>query len=130
MVRASKAAPFVWHWSTLYPPARRAGDLVPVGRGGERRAIAPANPGLGGVPYVTPTPWAAIQYLGHARPRPDRHSQNAFRFVVEGEGVWTVVNGARLSDYDLDAASLLDGWTRRHVVAHVSYNAALCRLLE
>ena len=22
-----------------------------------------------------------------------RHSQNAFRFVVEGEGVWTVVNG-------------------------------------
>ncbi|TCO54366.1 hypothetical protein EV192_109347 [Actinocrispum wychmicini] len=41
----------------------RAGGLVPVGRGGERRAIALANPGLGGAPYATPTLWAAIQYL-------------------------------------------------------------------
>ena len=90
----SKAVPFVWRWSTLYPLAQRAGDLVPVGRGGERRAIALANPGLGGVPYATPTLWAAIQYLGPKETAPEhRHSQNAFRFVVEGEGVWTVVNG-------------------------------------
>src|SRR6478672_5449823 len=89
-----RAVPFVWKWSTLYPLAERAGDLVPVGRGGERRAIALANPGLGGVPYVTPTLWAAIQYLGPKETAPEhRHSQNAFRFVVEGEGVWTVVNG-------------------------------------
>lgn len=76
-------------------PARAARrDLVPVGRGGERRAISLANPGLGGVPYVTPTLWAAIQYLGPKETAPEhRHSQNAFRFVVEGEGVWTVVNG-------------------------------------
>ena len=90
----SKAVPYVWRWSTLYPLAQRAGDLVPVGRGGERRAIALANPGLGGVPYATPTLWAAIQYLGPKETAPEhRHSQNAFRFVVEGEGVWTVVNG-------------------------------------
>ena len=91
---APRAVPFVWKWSTLYPLAQRAGDLVPVGRGGERRAIALANPGLGGAPYVTPTLWAAIQYLGPRETAPEhRHSQNAFRFVVEGEGVWTVVNG-------------------------------------
>ncbi len=90
----SRAVPFVWKWDTLYPLAQRAGDLVPVGRGGERRAIALANPGLGGVPYVSPTLWAAIQYLGPKETAPEhRHSQNAFRFVVEGEGVWTVVNG-------------------------------------
>ncbi|MEV0700202.1 cupin domain-containing protein [Saccharopolyspora sp. NPDC050389] len=89
-----KAVPHVWRWSTLYPLAQRAGDLVPVGRGGERRAIALANPGLGGVPHATPTLWAAIQYLGPKEVAPEhRHSQNAFRFVVEGEGVWTVVNG-------------------------------------
>jgi len=40
---APSAVPFVWKWSTLYPLAQRAGDLVPVGRGGERRAIALAN---------------------------------------------------------------------------------------
>ena len=94
MTPTSKAVPFVWKWSTLYPLAQRAGELVPVGRGGERRAIALANPGLGGAPYATPTLWAAIQYLGPEETAPEhRHSQNAFRFVVEGEGVWTVVNG-------------------------------------
>jgi maleylpyruvate isomerase len=36
-----------------------------------------------------------------------------------------------LTDADLDGASLLPGWTRRHVVAHVGYNArAIARLVE
>ena len=89
-----RARPHVWRWSELYPLAQRAGDLVPVGRGGERRAIALANPGLGGRPYASPTLWAAIQYLGPHEVAPEhRHTQNAFRFIIEGEGVWTVVNG-------------------------------------
>lgn len=84
----------VWKWATLYALAERAGDLVPVGRGGERRAIALANPGLPGTAYATPTLWAAIQYLGSGEEAPShRHSQSAFRFVVEGEGVWTNVDG-------------------------------------
>jgi gentisate 1,2-dioxygenase len=107
---APKAVPHVWRWSTLYPLAQRSGDLVPVGRGGERRAIALANPGLPGRAYVSPTLWAAIQYLGPRETAPEhRHSQNAFRFVVEGEGVWTVVNGdpVRMSRGDL---LLTPGW--------------------
>jgi len=88
------AVPALWRWSTLYPLAERAGELVPVGRGGERRAIALANPGLPGNPYATPTLWAAIQYLGPKETAPaHRHTQTAFRFVVEGEGVWTNVEG-------------------------------------
>ena len=91
---APRAQPYVWRWNELYPLAKRAGDLVPVGRGGERRAIALANPGLDGLPFATPTLWAAIQYLGPHEVAPEhRHTQNAFRFVLEGEGVWTVVNG-------------------------------------
>jgi len=87
------ALPHVWRWQHLLRLAERAGDLVPVGRGGERRAIALANPGLGGAPYATPTLWAAIQYLNPREDAPvHRHTQNAFRFVVEGEGVWTVVD--------------------------------------
>ena len=36
-----------------------------------------------------------------------------------------------LTDADLDGNSLLPGWTRRHVVAHVGYNArAVARLVE
>jgi gentisate 1,2-dioxygenase len=88
------AVPMLWRWSTLYPLAERSGRLVPVGRGGERRAIALANPGLPGTAYATPTLWCAIQYLGPREEAPaHRHSQTAFRFVVEGEGVWTNVDG-------------------------------------
>ena len=72
---------------------------MPVGRGGERRAIALANPCLGGRPFATPTLWAAIQYLMPGEDAPEhRHTQHAFRFVVEGEGVWTVVGGDPVAD--------------------------------
>lgn len=47
--------PHLWRWERLPELADQAGDLVPVGRGGERRAIAPANPSLGGGPFATPT---------------------------------------------------------------------------
>jgi gentisate 1,2-dioxygenase len=88
------ATAHVWRWQNLLRLARRSGELVPVGRGGERRAIALANPGLGGAPFAVPTLWAAIQYLNPREDAPvHRHTQHAFRFVVEGEGVWTVVDG-------------------------------------
>jgi gentisate 1,2-dioxygenase len=94
----SRAMPHLWRWSDLRRLAARAGDLVPVGRGGERRAIALANPSLGGRPFATPTLWAAIQYLMPGEDAPEhRHTQHAFRFVVEGEGVWTVVGGDPVS---------------------------------
>ena len=90
----SRAVPHRWRWERLRALAARAGELVPVGRGGERRAIALANPGLAGRPFATPTLWAAIQYLGPREEAPaHRHSQTAFRFVVDGEGVWTNVEG-------------------------------------
>jgi gentisate 1,2-dioxygenase len=93
-VPAPAARPHRWRWSEVLPLAEDAGKLVPVGRGGERRAIAYANPGLGGQPYATPTLWAAVQYLGADEvATAHRHSQSAFRFVLHGEGVWTVVDG-------------------------------------
>jgi gentisate 1,2-dioxygenase len=54
--------------------------------------------------------WCAIQYLGPRETAPEhRHAQNTFRFVIEGEGVWTVVNGdpVRMSRGDL---LLTPGW--------------------
>lgn len=90
----SRAVPHLWRWENLRRLAAQAGEIVPVGRGGERRAIALANPSLEGRPFATPTLWAAIQYLMPGEDAPEhRHTQHAFRFVVEGEGVWTVVGG-------------------------------------
>lgn len=115
----SKATPHLWRWERLVELVGQAGRIVPVGRGGERRAIALANPGLGGKPYATPTLWAAIQYLMPGEDAPEhRHTQHAFRFVVEGEGVWTVVNGdpVRMSRGDFLPQS---GWNW-----HAHHNAA------
>jgi gentisate 1,2-dioxygenase len=94
----SRAVPHLWKWENLVRLAEQAGEIVPVGRGGERRAIALANPSLGGRPFATPTLWAAIQYLMPGEDAPEhRHTQHAFRFVVEGSGVWTVVGGDAVS---------------------------------
>jgi gentisate 1,2-dioxygenase len=115
----SKASPHLWRWDRLKALAAQAGRIVPVGRGGERRAIALANPSLGGKPYATPTLWAAIQYLMPGEDAPEhRHTQHAFRFVVEGEGVWTVVNGdaVRMSRGDFLPQA---GWNW-----HAHHNAA------
>lgn len=115
----SKAAAHLWRWERLKALAAQAGRIVPVGRGGERRAIALANPSLGGKPYATPTLWAAIQYLMPGENAPEhRHTQHAFRFVVEGEGVWTVVNGdaVRMSRGDFLPQA---GWNW-----HAHHNAA------
>lgn len=115
----SKATPHLWRWDRLNELAAEAGHLVPVGRGGERRAIALANPSLGGRPFATPTLWAAIQYLMPGENAPEhRHTQHAFRFIVEGEGVWTVVNGdsVRMSRGDFLPQG---GWNW-----HAHYNAA------
>ena len=76
-------------------PAGRAQRRAGAGRARRRAAGDRAGqPGLPGTAYATPTLWAAIQYLGPRETAPaHRHTQTAFRFVVEGEGVWTNVEG-------------------------------------
>ncbi len=86
--------PWLWKWSTILPLAERAGDLITIERGGDRRVLAFANPGLNGLPYTSSTLWGAIQYLGpHEKAPAHRHTPSALRFVIEGEGVWTTVQG-------------------------------------
>jgi gentisate 1,2-dioxygenase len=86
--------PWLWKWSTLLPLAERAGDVVTIDRGGDRRVLALANPGLGGLPFTSTTLWGAIQFLGPGESAPaHRHSPSAIRFVMQGRGVYTTVNG-------------------------------------
>lgn len=86
--------PYIWRWDTVRDLAARAGTLVPVGGGGDRRVLALAHPDLGGRPFASPTLWAGIQFLnGREAAPPHRHTPGALRFVIEGSGVWTMVNG-------------------------------------
>lgn len=95
-----RPATLAWQWqgTTLRRLATRAGELVPIDRGGDRRVLSIANPGLGGAPWATPTLWGAIQHLGpHEGAPAHRHSPAAIRFVLEGSGVWTTVEGDSIS---------------------------------
>jgi len=86
--------PWLWRGETLRGLAFRAGALVPIGRGGDRRVLSLTNPGLGGAPFASSTLWGAIQYLGPRESAPGhRHTPGAIRFVLDGTGVWTTVNG-------------------------------------
>ncbi|MEC3997081.1 cupin domain-containing protein [Actinacidiphila sp. DG2A-62] len=86
--------PHLWAGETIRNLAREAGALVPVEGGGDRRVLALAHPDLNGKPFATPTLWAGIQFLnGREAAPPHRHSPGALRFVMEGSGVWTMVNG-------------------------------------
>ncbi len=90
----NRLSPHLWHWKALEELAERAGDLVPVDRGGDRRVLALAHPDLNGKPFATHTLWGAVQYLRGGELAPShRHSPAALRFVLRGRGVWTLVNG-------------------------------------
>ena len=89
-----RLTPHIWRWKTLRDLAERSGDLVGIERGGDRRVLSLAHPDLGGLPFATHTLWGAVQFLGGGELAPaHRHTPAALRFVLEGSGVWTLVNG-------------------------------------
>jgi gentisate 1,2-dioxygenase len=92
------SVPYRWSAKQLRSLGERAGRLVGIDRGGDRRVLACANPGLGGAPYAVSTLWAAVQYLGPHEVAPaHRHTPAALRFILEGTGVWTLVDGDPLA---------------------------------
>jgi gentisate 1,2-dioxygenase len=89
-----RLTPHIWRWKTLRDLAERSGDLVGIDRGGDRRVLSLTHPDLGGLPFATHTLWGAVQFLRGGELAPaHRHTPAALRFVLEGSGVWTLVNG-------------------------------------
>jgi gentisate 1,2-dioxygenase len=83
-----------WRGSDLMPLLERLGREVDLGAGGPRRTLRLHDPGL---PHgTTNTFWASIQVIlpGEVATA-HRHSANAFRFVIQGSGAWTTVDGER-----------------------------------
>ena len=81
----SPVKPYLWRWADLRRLAHKAGDLVPIERGGERRVLGLVNPGLGGKHAATRTLWAAVQIVKPGEIAPcHRHSPSAIRFIIEG----------------------------------------------
>src|SRR5439155_33350 len=90
-----RAIAHMWPSALLEAMVREAGEAVPIGE--ERRALQLFNPGLEGQWATTNTMIAAIQLLlpGEVA-RAHRHTPTAIRFIMEGEGAYTSVDGERV----------------------------------
>jgi gentisate 1,2-dioxygenase len=83
----------LWKWDKIEPLVRSTPDFVAPGKGAERRILRIANPGVAEL-TATHTISIAFQYLlpGEVAPA-HRHSPNAMRFMIDGQGAYTTVNG-------------------------------------
>ena len=93
--RVTRAVPHLWRWQDARPLLLEAARLVPIEQA-ERRVLVLDNPGLAGAYAITSTLYAGLQIIlpGEAAPR-HHHTPTALRFVVEGAGAFTTVDGVR-----------------------------------
>src|SRR5262249_38515802 len=90
-----EAIAYQWKWSLLKEVVKQSARAVPVGD--ERRAMQLFTPGLNGQWATTNTLIAAVQVLlpGEVA-RAHRHSPAAIRFIIEGDGAYTAVEGEKV----------------------------------
>lgn len=87
------AQPYKWSHRGWYPALQTAGELVTAEQA-ERRVLLLENPSFAGEMRIAATLHAGLQMLlpGESA-QPHRHSQAALRFILEGSGAVTTING-------------------------------------
>ena len=88
--------PFAWRYAAIRDHLMRAGELTPIEKA-ERRVLVLSNPGLGLERMMaTPSIYLGLQLILPGETAPNhRHSPSAVRFVIEGSGGFTSVNGEK-----------------------------------
>lgn len=89
------AVPKAWSYDAVRPRIMEAGELV-TAEDAFRRVIVLENPSYAGEMRATNTLYAGLQLVLPGEIAPcHRHTQTAIRFVIEGEGAYTSVDGER-----------------------------------
>ena len=102
--------PALWRYDEIRPFVLEADDLI-TAREAERRVLVLENPGLKGRSRITHSLYAGLQLILPGEVAPShRHSQSALRFVVEGEGAYTAVDGERTTMHPGDFV-ITPSWT-------------------
>lgn len=90
-----KCVPVQWKYADLRAPLLEAGDLISA-KEATRRVLILENPAFTGESKVTNSLYAGVQLLKPGEVAPaHRHTQSALRFVLEGKGAFTAVDGER-----------------------------------
>jgi gentisate 1,2-dioxygenase len=91
----SGCQPAAWSFADIRAAMMESGSLI-TAKEAERRVLILENPGLRGQSKITTDLYAGVQLVlpGEVAPA-HRHAQSALRFVLEGDGAHTAVNGER-----------------------------------
>jgi gentisate 1,2-dioxygenase len=87
--------PAIWHYQEIRPYLMQSGGLI-TAQEATRRVLILENPGLKGKTSITHSLFAGLQLIlpGEVAPA-HRHTQSALRFIIEGRGAYTAVDGER-----------------------------------
>ncbi len=98
----SGCQPALWSFADIRAAMLEAGGLI-TAKEAERRVLILENPGLRGQSKITTDLYAGVQLVlpGEIAPA-HRHAQSALRFVLEGGGAHTSVNGERTEMHEGD----------------------------
>jgi gentisate 1,2-dioxygenase len=92
---APRCVPSLWRYAEIRPHLMQAGELI-TAMEATRRVLILENPGLKGQATITGSLFAGLQLIlpGEVAPA-HRHTQSALRFIIEGNGAYTAVDGER-----------------------------------
>lgn len=99
---ASACQPATWAFDDIRAAMIEAGALI-TAKEAERRVLVLENPGFRGQSRITTDLYGGVQLVlpGEIAPA-HRHAQGALRFVLEGEGAHTAVNGEKTAMHEGD----------------------------
>src|SRR5262249_41370334 len=91
----TRCVPHVWHYNDVKSLVLESGELI-TAEEAQRRVLILENPALPGQSRATNTMFAGVQMIlpGEVAPA-HRHVSSAIRFVLEGEGAYTAVEGEK-----------------------------------
>ncbi|RMX06650.1 gentisate 1,2-dioxygenase [Corticibacter populi] len=105
-----KAVAALWRYDEVRPLVMQAGAIISAEEA-VRRVLILENPGLPGRSSITSTLYAGLQLILPGEVAPShRHTQSALRFIVEGSGAYTAVNGERTTMHPGDFI-ITPSWT-------------------
>lgn len=106
----SRVRPVLWRYEELRPFIIESGRLITAAEA-VRRVLVLENPGLPGTSAITQSLYAGLQLILPGEVAPShRHTQSALRFIVEGSGAYTAVDGERVTMHPGDFI-ITPSWT-------------------
>src|SRR6202521_1079853 len=91
----TECAAAIWRYREVRPLIAETGDLI-TAKEAERRVLVLENPALRGKSRITQTLYAGLQLIMPGETAPvHRHSPSAIRFILDGEGAYTQVEGEK-----------------------------------